>query len=384
MKPVRVLHVVFSMVHGGIETFLMSMLRCSDRSKFEMDVMYTGQSEGEYAPEVRSLGSKIFGCRLKYDQIRFVYNFYKILKREKYDAVNVHLADMGGGAMLAAWLARVPVRVASYHTSLPNMGFLRNLYLRIMRSIVVHTATDITTSSPGVTDSHFHKMNVDFNRIHAITYGCDTAAFEQRPQKVIDLSKFGFGDDNIIIGHVGSYRPQKNHDALIKIAKVVIDKIPNARFVLCGATCNSPSVLGYKAQVESKIEQAGLKQYIAQVQGIEDMREFYHAIDIFILPSRHEGMPISIIEAQAAGKPVVASRINGIVLATCPQMQCNLFEIDDIENFANCLIDLLLDGEKRASLGKAGRLFAKKNLDINIAVGKYQNLYLPKNEQIKG
>ena len=377
MSAVRVLHVVVSMVHGGIETFLMSMLRCYDRSKFEMDVVYTGPREGEYAPEVRTLGSKIFGCRLKYDQLRFVYNFYRMLRREKYDSINVHLADMGGGAILAAWLARVPVRVASYNTTLADMGALRNLYLRIMRHIIVRFATEITTSSPGVTESHFRTVKVPREKVHAISYGVDVNFFATGPEKKIEMAKLGFSPNNLIVGHVGSYRPQKNHEALLKIAKKVIEAVPNARFLLCGAACNSPNVTGaYKDMIDRKIEEMGLSEYIDQIQDLDDMRQFYHAIDVFVLPSRLEGMPISLIEAQAAAKPVVASKINGIVIATAPKMRNNLFEIDDIESFADCVIDLLKDKEKMLRLGKAGQEFVKKELDIRVAVKRYEELYL--------
>jgi glycosyltransferase involved in cell wall biosynthesis len=342
-----------------------------------MDILYTGQQKGAYAPEVKKLGSRMFGCLLRYDQLRFIYNFYKFLKKEKYDAVNSHLADMGGGAILSAWLAGVPIRVSSYHTSLGDKGFLRNLYLRIMRHIILKFSTDITTSSPGVSESHFKNFKVTENKIHAISYGVDTESFLLETDNKIDLTKFGFDKDNLVVGHVGSYRPQKNHETLLKIAKKVVADLPNVRFLLCGAACSSPNVTGsYKDMVDDMIKDMGLSKYIAQVHGLDDMRQFYNSIDIFVLPSRHEGMPISLIEAQAAAKPIVATKINGIVLATEPQMQSNLFEIDDVEPFAECVIDLLKNKEKRLKLGKDGREFVKKELDIKISAEKYIGLYI--------
>ena len=222
IPKIKVLHVVHGMSHGGVQGFLMSILRSYDRDRFQMDILYTGPRQGPYAPEVENLGSRMIGCRLKYDQIRFVYNFYKLLRKERYDAVNSHLADIGGGVILAAWLARVPVRVASYHTNLGDKGFLRNLYLRIMRHIIVRFATEITTSSPGVTESHFSSVKVSEEKVHAISYGVDTDFFATEPQKKLEMATFGFGPDNLIVGHVGSYRPQKNHEALLKIAKKVV------------------------------------------------------------------------------------------------------------------------------------------------------------------
>jgi glycosyltransferase involved in cell wall biosynthesis len=377
---IKVLHVVYQMSHGGIETFLMSMLGTYDRHRFHMDIAYCGPDEGKYASEVRLLDSRLLPCKLEYDQLRFIYAFYKLLKRERFDAVNIHLADMSAGAILAAWLARVPCRVASYHTGWWNRGFLRNFYMSVMRCIIRCTATAITTSSPAVTAEYFGHNSAAKNKIEAITYGCDTVAFAKPPKDILDLSTKGFGHEHIIIGHVGSYRHQKNHKGLLKIIRGVIDKAPNARFVLCGAACASNSVDGrYKCQIDSEIVRLGLGNYIAQVQGIADMRQFYHSIDIFVLPSRNEGMPISIIEAQAAGKPVVASNIDGIAIATAPEMKNNLFEVDDVEGFISCLVDLISDKAKRMSQGVSGQKFAQQYLDIRKAVEKYQSLYLPQN-----
>lgn len=370
-----VLHVVHGMNHGGIEAFLMSMLRSYNRDLFQMDLVYTGSQKGAHAAEVERLGSRLIKCPLRYDQIRFIYNFYKLLRSAKYDVVNTHLTDLGAGAIFAAWLAGVPIRVASYHTSLADLGFLRNLYLRVMRHIVLRFATQITTSSPMVTASHFGSYTSRQN-IHAISYGVDTEYFACKPEKNLDKAKYGIGNGQLVVGHVGSYRPQKNHEALLKIVKGVVSVLPNVRFLLCGAACSSPRVTGnYKDKVDSLIKSMGLSEYIVQINGLDDMRQFYHAIDIFVLPSKQEGMPISLIEAQAAGKAIAASRINGIELATAPEMREYLFEIDDIGSFIERIIELLGNRQKRLVLGRAGQEFVRKELDIKVSAAKYLNLY---------
>ena len=131
-------------------------------------------------------------------------------------------------------------------------------------------------------------------------------------------------------------------------------------------------------EVEREVSRPGLSKHFAMVQELEDIRQFYAAVDVFILPSRYEGMPVSIIEAQAAGKPVVASRLDGIRIATANEMKKNLFAVDDVDAFSKCLINLLKDKEKRITLGKIGQSYVQKNLDIKIAVRKYEKLYLPK------
>ena len=369
-EKIKVLHVVCQMGHGGIETFLMSMLRNYDRDKYHMDILYTGPQEGDYADEVRSLGSKMISCPLKYDQVRFVYSVKKILKDGGYGAVNNHLSDIGGGAILAAKLAGVPARVSSYHTNLLKRKGAKKFYMEIMRRLTLKTATGITTSSPDVTDSHFQGFKVPKGLVQSISYGVDVSNFS-KTNSVEPLPELVQSSENLVVGHIGHYTPQKNHDALIKIASLVVKELPSAKFVLCGSGGD------LREQVEQKIKDSGLSEHVLQVQGLSDIRQFYSSIDVFILPSRHEGMPISIIEAQAAGRPVVASDLEGIRIATADEMKENLFSIDDVEPFSKCLIDLLNNKDKRLSQGNAGKSFAENYFDIKLAVRKYEQLYLP-------
>jgi len=372
-EKVKVVHVVKELSHGGIETFLMSMLRNYDRQKFEMDIVYTGGREGKYATEAKQLGTKFIACPLIRDQIGFVKRFCKILREGNYGAANSHISDMSAGAIFAAKLMKVPARVASYHENLYRQTALKRFYRRTLRKIVIKAATDITTSSPGVSQSHFGTIVVPVDMIHPISYGVDTVYFAEKLDRRLNLTRFGFDRSNLIVGHVGRYVVHKNHRALVKIAAKVVKAVPNARFLMCGASTGP-----LKQDVEKQIAESGLSNYFGMIEGVADIREFYSSIDIFVLPSLLEGMPVSIIEAQAAGKPVVASRLGGIEIATADEMKKNLFAVDDVDAFSKCLIDLLKDKEKRITLGKIGQSYVQKNLDIKIAVRKYEKLYLPK------
>ena len=152
--------------------------------------------------------------------------------------------------------------------------------------------------------------------------------------------------------------------------------MPDVRFLLCGTGGD------LRQSVDQKIVKAGLSSHIIQVQGLSDIRQFYASIDVFILPSRHEGMPVSIIEAQAAGKAVVASNLEGIKIATADGMKTNLFAVDDVESFSKCLVDLLKNKKERLTQGKAGQGFVRKYLDIKVAVERYERLYLPRERKV--
>jgi len=269
----------------------------------------------------------------------------------------------------------VPARVASYHETFIPSTRIKNRYRQVLRKMIIKCATDITTSSPQATDSHFTDVVAPAGLVQAISYGVDTAYFAQNPKEPLDLKKFGFGPDNLIVGHIGRFVGSKNHHTLIKVITKVLEAVPNARFILRG---DSYSPL--KKEIESLISENGLAQYIGFVEGMADIREFYDAIDLFVLPSLREGMPVALIEAQASGKAIVASNLNGIEIATAPEMKSNLYAPHDVESFAKCIIDLLRQPEKRISQGKAGQEFVRKNLDIKTAIRKYEQLYLPKDK----
>jgi len=366
----RVLHHVHTLDHGGIETFLMYMLKNYDRDRYQMDIVYSGPHEGAYANQARDLGAEILSCPMAYDQIRFVVQLIKLLKEGQYDAFNTHLDDFGAGALVAAKVAGVSARICSYHSNHVMRPFLKSIYQYTMRCIAKKVATKITTSSPDVTESHFGKKGLINPKIQSITYGCDTRYFGDENVEPLCLDQYGFTKENIVIGHVGHYSWQKNHRGLLEIASRVIDKIPQIRFLLCA---NGGSL---RDEIECEIDRLGLRSYIVQVERLEDIRQFYASIDLFILPSVHEGMPVCIIEAQASGVPVVASKLGGVVVATCPQQQGNLFESNDIEGFVQCICNLLFDRKEMKEVGEAGKLFSKENLDIKYAIGQYQALYL--------
>lgn len=370
-NKIRVAHVVHIMSHGGIETFLMSVLRGYDRSKFVMDIVYTGEEEGKYAEEAKDLGARLIPCSLGRDQVRFVRCFLKILKEGKYNAVNSHISDMGAGAIWAAKKAGIPSRVASYHESLSRQIRIKAFYREILRKTIVRDSTAITVSSDVVNHSHFSKMNVPAGKINSIPYGVDTDYFSRLPNNRVDLKRLGFDDDCLIVGHVGRYVSHKNHQALLDIASKVIPQVPRARFLLCGASTGP-----LRQVIDQKIDMMGLRTYFGMIEGLKDIREFYSSIDVFVLPSVLEGMPVSLIEAQASSKPVVASNLNGIVEATAPDMQQNLFDVSDIDSFVRTVIDLLLDKNKRNLQGQAGQKYVRENLDIKVAIKKYESLYL--------
>ena len=374
---IRVLHVLQSMVHGGIETFLMSMFRNYDADQFSMEVVYTGSQQGDYAEELEKLGIRLSPCRMKYEQVRFVFSLYRFMKKNAFHCVHSHFEDFGGPVMLAAWMAGIPVRVTGYHSKKLDMGPLKNLYTWFMRRWVLLFSTCITTSSDEVTNSFFNDRQRANKDIRPIAYGVDVSYFAEKSAGCLDFAKYNINrESHLIVGNVGSFRPQKNHHGLLQVVQRTIQFVPNTVFLFRGAFCDGNMVRGYtREDIEAYARHLNIEAHVRLIDPLNDMRKYYNSLDVFILPSKHEGMPISIIEAQAVSCPVVASNIEGIVNATAPEMRDNLFHYDDIDGISKCLIELLGDKQKRVEQGRAGYEFVRNNLDIKTVTRKFQAIY---------
>ena len=185
MRKIRILHVLNWLAQGGVEVYLMNMIRTYDRSRYQMDFCCKGKAEGEMAEEARSLGSEILMCRMNSDQVRFIHRFAKLLKSNKYDIVNSHLCEYSGPVVYAAHLAKVPVRISSYHSLALRPGTSNILtkrpllkpfvlcYMSVCYKLALRYSTAITGCSQTSIESHFPNRDPRDKRFKVMNYGID-------------------------------------------------------------------------------------------------------------------------------------------------------------------------------------------------------------------
>ena len=292
--PIRVLHVVTYMGRGGLETMLMNYYRSIDRTKVQFDFLTHREFEADYDAEILSMGGRIY--RLP-NLNPFSKTYLSALDRffgehPEYRIVHSHLDCMSAIPLKYAKKHGVPVRIAHAHNS--NQARDAKYLLKLLyKGRIAPNATRLFACSEEAGRWMFGGKDfcVLNNAINARKYTFD-ADIRREVRRELDLP-----EDALVVGHVGRFDPQKNHSFLIRI----FEKMPgDARLLLVGDGA-------LRAAAEQLAEDLGIRDRIMFVGVRSDVDRLLQAMDVFLFPSLFEGLPVSIIEAQAAGLPCLIS-----------------------------------------------------------------------------
>lgn len=294
-KPIRVLHVVTHMNRGGLETMIMNYYRNIDRSKVQFDFLVHRKKKAAYDDEITALGGKIYRLptlnpfSLSYRTI--LSNFFD---KYNYQIIHVHQDCMSSVILKEAKRHGVPVRIAHSHSSSQDKNMKYYIKLWYKRFIPKY-ATDLFACGDEAGNWMFNGANfkVVNNAIDAKAYSFNESVRNEMRERL------GITDDEIVIGHVGRFSPTKNHTFLVDVFNELC-KEKKAKLLLVGDG-------ELRKNMEAKVNELGIldKVIFAGVQS--DVASYLQAMDIFVFPSIYEGLPVTLVEAQAAGLPCIIS-----------------------------------------------------------------------------
>jgi glycosyltransferase involved in cell wall biosynthesis len=305
---IRILHVLGKLDRGGAETWLVQVLRHVDRQKYQMDFLVHSNCPGAYDDEVRALGSAIMPCLGSSNPFRYAMNFHQTLKeRGPYDVVHSHVHHYSGYVLMLAAMAGVPIRIAHSHSDTRSVegdtGPGRSIYLRGMKAMIQTFATHGLAVSCEAGDDLFCKDWQNTSRWELQHLGIDLSRFELEVDRSSMRRTLGIRPDAFVVGHVGRFSIPKNHTFLIDIAKEVVKLSPKAVFVLIG---DGP----LRAEMEAKVASHSLTEHFIFAGLRSDVPQLMKGVmDAFLFPSLYEGLPIALLEAQAAGLKCMISDV---------------------------------------------------------------------------
>lgn len=311
-QPHRILHVLYSLSTGGIETWLLQVLRHIDRDRFQMDFLVHNLQANSCADEIRSLGSQIILCPhpRKYLWQPWQYNsIFKKLLREHgpYDIVHSHTAHFNGYILRLAQEEDIPFRIAHSHNDSTFIdareSLHKRLYITWMKSRIPQSAT-LGLAASRQAGKYLFGSNGKNNLSWQVCYcSVDIAPFRELVNAAAIRRELNIPADAFVIGHVGRLVEQKNPLFLIEIAAEVAKQEPKMRLLLVGDGSLRP-------ELEAKVNQVGLGDRVIFAGIRSDVpRLMLGAMDIFLFPSLYEGLGLALIEAQAAGLPCVLSDV---------------------------------------------------------------------------
>lgn len=292
----RVLQVVTHMERGGLETMLMNYYRQIDRSRVQFDFLTHREGEKAYDAEIRALGGRIYHVPpvnpLHPGYQRALNAFFA--EHPEYRVVHSHLDCMSADVLRAAKKHGVPVRIGHSHSSSQDKDAKYFIKLLCKRGIPAQ-ATQLFACAEEAGKWMFGgaAFHVLPNAIDALAYRFDDAV-RQEVRRELGL------EGALVLGHVGRFSEPKNHPFLIELFAAAAKKEPRARLVLVGDGEG-------RAAIEEKVRQLSLGDKVLFLGVRGDVNRLLQAMDVFVFPSLYEGLPVSLVEAQAAGLPCVIS-----------------------------------------------------------------------------
>ena len=302
MEPIRVLQVVTIMNRGGLETMLMNYYRKIDRSKVQFDFMVHRSERGHYDDEIEKLGGKIYrmlpirpGNYHKYfGQLDKFFHEHK-----EYKVVHSHMNENSEFVLKAAKKANIPCRIA--HSHLADLKLDYKYVFRIYaRMNLKDNITDYFTCSKRAGEWLFGKEINNSGQVITLNNAVDSEKFQfnndirnkVRKELGIEFKK--------VIGHVGRFNPQKNHEFLVDVFNEIHKKDKNTVLLLVGEgdLCS---------KIKEKVKLLGIEDSVKFLGVREDISDLMQAMDLFLFPSLFEGLAVVLVEAQAAGLKCITS-----------------------------------------------------------------------------
>lgn len=178
----------------------------------------------------------------------------------------------------------------------------------------------------------------------------------------------GGTDDHLMLMHIGSFTPEKDHAFLLRVFREVVGKVPSARLALVGTGELVP-------EVSQLVSQLDLEDRVHLLGSRADAATLVAAADLLLLTSRVEGMPGVVLEAAAQAVPTVATDVGGVSEAVCHGETGLLVRPGDLDSFAAAAADLLESQERREAMGVAARRFVEKEFSLQVVASRYERLY---------
>jgi glycosyltransferase involved in cell wall biosynthesis len=323
---------------GGIETWLIEVMRHASRDDLTIDVCTTRDVHGVYDEEFIALGGVIHRCPLQRNPWDFGRRLEQLLRTHRYDVVHSHLAFFSGFVLRSAARAGVPIRVAHNHMTgdlVEAPGVLRPLYRYWMRRWIDKYCTlFVAVTSASLQSFRGPGWEAD-SRNRVIYCGISLERFRQVGDRAAVRAELGIPRDARLILNVGRYIPSKRQALLVDVAAQIAARRHDVYLVLIGAGA-------LRDEVEQLAKSRGLSDIFRFVPAQPGIDRFWLAADTFAFPSVSEGLPIVIIEATAAGLPIVAYDIPGVREAAAASSSATLLPLDaTIEDWTSAIFNAL-------------------------------------------
>lgn len=293
---IRVLHVLGGLHAGGMESMIMNYYRNIDRRRIQFDFLVFSE-KSFFDDEVLSLGGKIFRITPRRKNPIKNYKELDIFFRENttYKIIHVHQGINYFAPLVKAFKYKVPVRIVHSHGMNPNLirkqGVLFDLFTK---PYINKLGTHFISCSEHAAQQIFTQTCIEKKHYTLLHNAIDTDKFYSNFEVKKEMRKKMNLEDKFVIGHVGNFTYPKNHKFIVDVFYQIHKKMKEARLVLVG---DGPEI----NQIKQQVKNYGLSDEVIFLGVRADVQDIIKTFDRFIFPSHYEGLPVTLIEAQACG-----------------------------------------------------------------------------------
>lgn len=365
MRKINVLHIVEDLSIGGVEELLRIIVMGLNREKYNVYVCCIEEG-GQTAKELMEAGVKVDILGMKsYHNLFNILRLKKYIKERKIDIIHSHMYFANTFGRIAALLAGTPILISTSYSNYYEFK-RRNIF---MINFLSKFTDKIIAASNSIKEFAVKQQKVPADKFQVIYDCASTDKFSKHVDGFSVKKALGIDPDYQVVGCVARLNEVKGHVYLIRAAKEVIKNNPRIKFLLVG---DGP----LRQELEQLSVKLGIKDNVIFAGSRRDIPEMLAAMDIFVLPSAlREGCPLSILEAMAMSKPVVASRLGGIPEEVEDGKSGILVPPKDSAALADAIIKLLSDKNAAITMGKVGRKIFEEKFSKEVMLNKLESLY---------
>lgn len=302
-QPIRVLQIVGIVAGGGVEAVIMNYYEHIDRNQVQFDFVVHKDSPVDITEKVQLLGGKVYKVTpYTKNVIAFMADIYHIIKQHHYDIVHSNMNTISAFSLFAAWAAGAKTRILHNHSTSVPSETKRNIMKIILRPFAKLFANQYWACSRLAACWMYGNRQVEEGNVTIIHNAIDLSKYAFNPALRAYLrEQLHISADTVVLGHVGRFMYQKNHEFLIDIFHEFIKEKSNSLLLLIG---NGP----LRDTIETKVRKLNLQDKVMFLGLRSDVQRLYNVMDVFVLPSYYEGLPVVGVEAQANGLPCLVSK----------------------------------------------------------------------------
>lgn len=364
-EPIRIASVIGRYIGGGVEAVTINYYRNIDKNKVQLDFICDEDSTNIPYEEIERMGGKVIIIPSYSKPFKYHKALKRVLKEGNYKIIHSNINTLSVFSLFAAKCAGVPVRIAHSHSTTNKKEKKKNLMKQVLRPFSKVFATDYMCCSELAGRWLFGNKEYDKGNVYLLNNAIDLDKFKYNESlRKKKRKELGIKDDTLVIGHIGRFVAQKNHDFLIDIFNEIHKKNNNSILLLAG---QGPLM----EDIKNKVKELNLEDSVKFLGQRNDANELYQAFDVFLLPSLYEGLPVVGVEAQAAGLLCYLSDD-----MTKETKVLDITKFMSLNNTPEEWADNILDDVKKYKRIDTSKEMTAKNFNIKEEAKKLEEYYL--------